>query len=283
MMISLSQSRIITQPLSKAVRSRHTVAAATAATRSKKSRAIPLAAPLTLTQQSFQNHATSRAFLVLAASSAATLAAYQAAGDHGDDGNLFWKIARCSARNLGAEPVMLSPKTEPATGILFPRLCNGMSLAGCGVRIKWRFVKVYAVGTYLDPLAMSVVKDDEKELKKALLDPNYPRTIRIVMNRNLSIDKYTSAIIEALEPRMAGQDLESLDEFKKMNPPVDLVQGAEMEMTIRGDTLLYKNAVGGLGQIKSIVFTRALCDVYYGEDAVSPSHLEDVIKGVKSL
>mmetsp|Transcript_1036 Transcript_1036/g.2081 ORF Transcript_1036/g.2081 Transcript_1036/m.2081 type:complete len:222 (-) Transcript_1036:647-1312(-) len=142
MMISLSQSRIITQPLSKAVRSRHTVAAATAATRSKKSRATPLAAPLTLTQQSFQNHATSRAFLVLAASSAATLAAYQAAGDHGDDGNLFWKIARCSARNLGAEPVMLSPKTEPATGILFPRLCNGMSLAGCGVRIKWRFVKV---------------------------------------------------------------------------------------------------------------------------------------------
>ncbi len=103
------------------------------------------------------------------------------------------------------------------------------------------------------------------------------------MNRNLSIDKYTSAIIEALEPRMAGQDLESLDEFKKMNPPVDLVQGAEMEMTIRGDTLLYKNAVGGLGQIKSAVFTRALCDVYYGEDAVSPSHLEDVLKGAKGL
>lgn len=37
---------------------------------------------------------------------------------------------------------MLSPKAEEATGILFPRLCNGMTLAGCGVRVKWGFVKV---------------------------------------------------------------------------------------------------------------------------------------------
>lgn len=114
-------------------------------------------------------------------------------------------------------------------------------------------------------------------------NPSTPQTIRIVMNRNLSIDKYTAAIIEALEPRMKGNDLESLDEFRKLNPPVDLVQGAEIEMTIRGDTLLYKNAVGGLGQIKSLVFTRAMCDVFYGEDAVSPTHLKDVMVGVKQL
>lgn len=51
------------------------------------------------------------------------------------------KLAQCSAP-LGSEAVMLSPKTEEATGILFPRLCNGMTLAGCGVRVKWGFVKV---------------------------------------------------------------------------------------------------------------------------------------------
>lgn len=44
---------------------------------------------------------------------------------------------------------------------------------------------------------------------KALLDPAVPRTIRIVMNRDLSIEKYTSAIVEALEPRMNGQDVEA--------------------------------------------------------------------------
>jgi hypothetical protein len=108
---------------------------------------------------------------------------------------------------------------------------------------------------------MSMIKSQgESEIKKALLDPSYPRTIRIVMNRNLSIDKYTSAIIEALEPRMNGLDDGSLEEFKKLNAPVDLVQGAEMEMTIRGDTLLYKNAVGGLGQVslRDVIFSKPL-------------------------
>ena len=84
----------------------------------------------------------------------------------------------------------------------------------------------------MDPLAMSAVKTMGKEqIEKALLDPMYPRTIRIVMARNLSIEKFTSAIIESLEPRMNGQDLDKLEEFKKLNPPVDLIEGAEMEIT----------------------------------------------------
>lgn len=119
-----------------------------------------------------------------------------------------------------------TPVKEPSTGILFPQLCNGYYLVGTGCRVKYAFVKVYAVGTYMDPLAMSAVKNGPKEaIEMALLDPTYPRTIRIVMNRNLSIEKYTEAIVEALKPRMKGQDLDKLEEFKKLNPPVDLVQG----------------------------------------------------------
>lgn len=177
-----------------------------------------------------------------------------------------------------------TPVKEPATGILFPQLCNGYYLAGCGVRIKYMFVKVYAVGTYMDPLAMSAVKKGSvKDIEQALLDPTYPRTIRIVMNRGLSIDKYTEAIVEALKPRMKGQDLDKLEEFKKLNPSVDLVQGAEIEMTIRGDTMLYKNAVGGVGTIRSEVFTQVMCDTYYGSDPVSPTHKESVVEGIKKL
>jgi hypothetical protein len=135
----------------------------------------------------------------------------------------------CEAAKLPASGDIIStgtPVKEPATGILFPQLCNGYYLAGTGVRIKYAFVKVYAVGTYLDPLAVSAVKLASREtVEQALLDPTYPRTIRIVMNRPLSIDKYTAAIIEALTPRMKGQDLETLEEFKQLNPPVDLVQG----------------------------------------------------------
>lgn len=177
-----------------------------------------------------------------------------------------------------------TPIKEPATGILFPQLCNGYYLAGVGVRIKYMFVQVYAVGTYLDPLSLSAVKKGTREaIEEALLDPTYPRTIRIVMNRGLAIDKYTAAIVESVKPRMLGQDLDKLEEFKKLNPPVDLVQGAEIEMTIRGDTLLYKNAVGGVGTIHSHVFTKALCDTYYGMDPVSPTHKESVIEGIRKL
>jgi hypothetical protein len=120
-----------------------------------------------------------------------------------------------------------TPVKEPATGILFPQLCNGYYLVGTGVRYKYGFVKVYAVGTYLDPLAMSAVSKSQNGnvIEQALMDPTYPRTIRIVMNRALSIEKYTTAIVESLKPRMMGQDLEKLEEFKKLNPPVDLVEG----------------------------------------------------------
>jgi len=135
----------------------------------------------------------------------------------------------------------------------------------------------------VDPIAMSGVKSSYTEIDKALLNPAFPRTIRIVMNRSLSIEKYTAAIVEALEPRMNGVDLEKLEEFKKMNPKVDLVQGAEMEMTIRGNVMLYKNAVGGVGQIESKAFCQALCDVYYGKDAVSAGHKEAVVKGISML
>ena len=78
---------------------------------------------------------------------------------------------------------------------------------------------MYAVGTYVDFLSMSAIKSASPEaIEAALLDPNYPRTIRIVMNRGLAIDKYTAAIVEAIQPRMNGRDLEQLEAFKKLNP-----------------------------------------------------------------
>jgi len=197
------------------------------------------------------------------------------------------EVALCDNRiksHLGGEIVMLEPTKELATGILFPRLCNGLTFVGCGVRVKWSFVKVYAVGTYMDPIAMAGIKKEETAIiQKALLDPMYPRTIRIVMNRSLSIDKFTAGIMESLEPRMNGEDLEKLEEFKNLNPKVDLMEGSEMEMTIRGDTMLFKNALGVVGVIRSQVFCEAMCDVYYGDDSVCPGHKDGVIKGIQAL
>jgi len=119
-------------------------------------------------------------------------------------------ISHCEApKAITGDVLNLGVTKEPSTGIVFPRLCNGLTFVGCGVRVKYGFVKVYAVGTYVDPIAMDAVKRQGPDaIKKALLDPAYPRTIRIVMNRGLSIDKYTAAIVEAIAPRMNGEDLE---------------------------------------------------------------------------
>jgi hypothetical protein len=87
----------------------------------------------------------------------------------------------CDAINVG------KITTEPVTKILFPALVNGMSLAGVGVRVKYMFVNVYAVGAYFDPIAMMAIKKGTtNDMETALVDPTYPRTIRIVMNRGLS-------------------------------------------------------------------------------------------------
>lgn len=48
----------------------------------------------------------------------------------------------CDARKTGGDVIMLGPTKESSTGILFPHLCNGMQFVGCGVRVKYGFVKV---------------------------------------------------------------------------------------------------------------------------------------------
>lgn len=172
---------------------------------------------------------------------------------------------------------------EPVTKIAFPALCNAMSLVGVGVRVKYMFVNVYAVGAYFDPIAMMAVKKGSAaDIEKALCDPTYPRTFRIVMNRGLSVDKFIAAMNESIEPRLNGKNLNTLEEFKAVFPKVDLVEGDEIEMTIRGDTLLLKTGLG-VGTVRSRAFTEAMCAVYFGKDPVSPTLKKDVLNGISAL
>jgi len=111
-------------------------------------------------------------------------------------------VCSCDARVPSSGDVFSVGKItkEPATGISFPALCNAMSLAGVGVRVKYVFVNVYAVGAYFDPIAMMAVKrGSQGDIEKALLDPTYPRTIRIVMNRGLSGKLNYGVFFDAIE------------------------------------------------------------------------------------
>jgi len=77
----------------------------------------------------------------------------------------------------------------------------------------------------------------------------------------------------------------SLEKFRAMSvdPPQDLKEGDEIKMTVIGDSLHYRTAGGGGGTIKSLALTAAMCDVYYGEDPVSPAHKEAVLDGIDKM
>jgi hypothetical protein len=93
-------------------------------------------------------------------------------------------------------------------------MVDGLLYVGSGVRVKYGFVKVYAVGAYVDKSDVAdVIGKGVEEISEKICDPNTPKTIRIVMNRGLSVDKYMAAIMEALEPRMEGVDLDKVRGF----------------------------------------------------------------------
>jgi hypothetical protein len=170
---------------------------------------------------------------------------------------------------------------ESSTGILFPVKSDDFVLAGCGVRFKFGFIKGYALGTYVDPMRLR--NANRGEINRALLNPNYARRIRIVMNRSVPIDMFNSSMIEFLSSRMNGEDIDKLNELKELGPRQDLAEGDIIELLIEGDILRYMNSLGGDGHIQSVVLTNAICDAYYGDDCASPSHKEAVIQGISSM
>jgi hypothetical protein len=203
MMFSGSSSRIAFRRLAPVL----STSSSCAARASFASTGTPTAAATAAASSRQQQHLAAVAAVVTAAAVFSSSGAFQNDKNH----HKTYNDARKPSVPIGGELIQTAPPVkEPKTGILFPVLCNGYSLAGVGVRIKWGLIQVYAVGTYFDPLAMSAVKDSTNTtaIEQALLDPTYPRTIRIVMARGLSMQKFTDSIAEALEPRMKGQDLE---------------------------------------------------------------------------
>jgi cytochrome bd-type quinol oxidase subunit 2 len=103
----------------------------------------------------------------------------------------------------GGDVLMVgAPIKEKATGIMFPQLCNGINLVGM---YFYSFRSMLLARTWIQLHWIGGIKNQSTQvLEKVLLIPFYPRMIHIVMNCALSIDKYMSAIVEALEPRMNG-------------------------------------------------------------------------------
>ena len=88
-----------------------------------------------------------------------------------------------------------------------------------------------------------------------------------------------------MKGKLKGKNLDSLEQFKNIFPNVDLKEGDEIEMEILDDVLLLKTHYhsGGGGKIRCRHFTAAICDVYFGQEAVSPTLKEAVLKGIPHL
>lgn len=95
---------------------------------------------------------------------------------------------------------------EPETGIAFPSVLDSKHLLGVGVRKKYQFINVYAVGFYANKEDFQGLKGSEDEKEAALLNPHKARTLKIVMNRSLTMEAVISALVDAVEPRMKGED-----------------------------------------------------------------------------
>jgi len=221
---------------------------------------------------------------------------------------------------------IIPTKNEPTTNIPFPTtlFCNfdcdsdgngtsiRMSLRGVGVRTYGcdGFINVYAVGAYFEDQVITMMDDeviinqhvdDLEEVVTALfINPTYPRTIRIVMNRALSVEKFVGDIVESVEPRlntMRGKEKvvtpETFTAFKELFPKVDLKEGDEFRFVIQYDVLLIESYNGGSedgvattagsSSIQCRPITEALCDIYFGNDPISPSLKKDVMKGFQKL
>lgn len=185
---------------------------------------------------------------------------------------------------------------EPETGILFQPVLESKHLFGVGVRKKYQVFNVYALGFYANPDDFHFDLDQDQdqgirdnstanvkeEKQAALLDPHKHRILRIVMNRQLTMDAVISALMDALEPRMNGKDLWALDEFSKLRNYGSLQPGEEIILTIQGENIECRCSNGGTSVVHSEVFTRAVCDIYFGDDPISPAAKASVMAGISS-
>jgi len=200
---------------------------------------------------------------------------------------------------------------EKATDAMFPEwiqfgkgeAVTTHHLAGLGVRKKTIFrVKVYAFGFYLDsaavgaklkPLVGRKLKDmmKDRKLDAALLDDSFGKTIRLVMARDVDADDMAEAFEDSLKSRIkkytakmdekqkkaATDSLAKLRGYFKAEAKEDQVlqftwlPGGRLLTTIDGKTS---------PEIKNLALCHSLFHVYLGNDPISESGKEAILKGL---
>jgi len=216
----------------------------------------------------------------------------------------LWISATVAAAALAAGSSLAAQTvTERNSGVAFTVMLsapNGAEqvLTGTGIRTKtFLKVKVYAFGLYVDEAAAKAALSgfegqDAKALEKnkdfygALLQMQFPMTLRLVMTRDVDGETMASAFEEALLPRVqeaaASKDMpggeEALQTFRGYFSLSEMTKDAELLFTCAPDGTL-SSAVKGEERppITSPALCWALFDVYLGEKPISGDGKKGVV------
>lgn len=200
---------------------------------------------------------------------------------------------------------------EKATDAMFPEwiqygkeeAIRTHHLAGLGVRKKTLFrVKVYAFGFYLDAAAASAkvkplvgrkLKDmmKDRKLDAALLDDSFGKTIRLVMARDVDADDMAEAFEDSLKSRIKKytakmdekQQEEAVLALAKFRSyfKVEAKEDQVLQFTwLPGGRLLTNIDGKPSPEIKNLALCHALFHVYLGDDPISESGKEEILKGL---
>jgi Chalcone isomerase-like len=179
---------------------------------------------------------------------------------------------------------------EPKTGVGFSETMNqegtDLMLAGAGVRSKM-MVKVYAGALYLDSAAKSALEPmkhkaskPDQSLYDAISDSNFGKLFLLHFVRDVESDKITEAFRESLEKNidMKSPDTQKDAEAFLTASKVDMKEGQEMKIYIKGDEVTVTTPSGSAQAIKNARLAGAVARIWLGKNPIS----EDLKKGMVS-
>ncbi len=170
---------------------------------------------------------------------------------------------------------------EPKTGVGFSETMNhegtDLFLAGAGVRSKM-MIKVYAGALYIDTAAKSALEQVKSKAGKpdqsvydAISDGNFAKMFLLHFVRDVDSGKITEAFKESLEKNidMKAADVQKDAEAFLTASKVDMKEGQEMKVFIKGDAVMVITSSGSSQAIKNSKLAGAVARIWLGKYPIS--------------
>ena len=196
----------------------------------------------------------------------------------------WWSSQKPSAPAPAA--VAAPPVVEPKTGVQFPAEQGGLKLAGCGVRVKYGFIKVYAVGVYVSPrVALDKRAASPLAALRTARRDGAVVELRLTMARDVPKKTFVDALAEQITPRAGAPQSDTF---------AAAITGGLRDPTPEGSTTTIRldpdgtiSVLDDTGLVTAHVVVPAVCDafldIYLGTDGISPTTLEAVKAGLEKF